>query len=109
MPSQSSTRIAEPLLGGPDGIHLASAGAQFRRGQAYIFAGILGVTTFLALALQGPCLSSGYEQPSASARMCAGPLSTAFLGQINPEEALGRSHRWDGGTVTRSTRASCNC
>ena len=91
MPSQSSTRIAEPLLGGPDGIHLASAGAQFRRGQAYIFAGILGVTTFLALALQGPCLSSGYEQPSASARMCAGPLSTAFLGQTNPEEALGRS------------------
>ena len=92
MPNQSSTRIAEPLLGGPVGIHLASAGAQFRRGQAYIFAGILGFTTFLALALQGPCMSSGYEQPSASARMCAGPLSAAFLGQTNPEEALGRSH-----------------
>ena len=94
MPNQSSTRIAEPLLGGPVGIHLASAGAQFKRGQAYIFAGILGLTTFLALALQGPCLSSGYEQPSASARMCAGPLPAAFLGQFNPEEALGRS---DGG------------
>ncbi|MCF2586426.1 hypothetical protein [Brevibacterium sp. UCMA 11752] len=92
MPSQSSTRIAEPLLGGPDGIHLASAGARFRRGQAYIFAGILGLTTFLALALQGPCLGSGYEQPSASARMCSGPLATAFLGQTNPEETLGRSH-----------------
>lgn len=90
MPSKTSTRVAEPLLGGPDGIHLASAGAQFRRGQAYIFAGILGLTTFLALALQGPCLSSDYEQPSASARMCAGPLSTAFLGQTNPE-APGRS------------------
>lgn len=92
MPSQSSTRIAEPLLGGPDGIHLASAGARFRRGQAYIFAGILGLTTLLALALQGPCLSSGYEQPSASARMCSGPLSMAFLGEFNPEDALGRSH-----------------
>ena len=92
MPSQPSTRIAEPLLGGPDGIHLGTAGAQFRRGQAYLFAGILGVTTFLALALQGPCLDSGYEQPSASARMCAGPLSTAFLGQANPEDALGRAH-----------------
>ncbi|PCC18179.1 hypothetical protein [Brevibacterium aurantiacum] len=92
MPHQSSTRIAEPLLGGPDGIHLASAGARFRRGQAYIFAGILGLTTFLALALQGPCLSSGYEQPSASARMCSGPLSMAFLGEFNPEDALGRSH-----------------
>lgn len=91
MPSKPSTRIAEPLLGGPEGIHLATAGAQFRRGQAYIFAGILGLTTFLALALQGPCLSSGYEQPSASARMCAGPLSTAFLGDVNPDEALGRS------------------
>ena len=91
MSSKPSTRIAEPLLGGPDGIHLAAAGAQFRRGQAYIFAGILGLTTFLALALQGPCLSSGYEQPSASARMCAGPLSMAFLGQFNPEDALGRS------------------
>ena len=90
MSSKPSTRIAEPLLGGPDGIHLAAAGAQFRRGQAYIYAGILGLTTFLALALQGPCLSSGYEQPTASARMCAGPLSTAFLGQTNPE-ALGRS------------------
>ncbi|PCC56376.1 hypothetical protein CIK58_14625 [Brevibacterium aurantiacum] len=92
MPSKPSTRIAEPLLGGPDGIHLASAGARFRRGQAYIFAGILGFTTFLALALQGPCLSSGYEQPSASARMCSGPLSMAFLGEFNPEDALGRSH-----------------
>ncbi|MGO3681486.1 hypothetical protein [Brevibacterium aurantiacum] len=92
MPHQSSTRIAEPLLGGPGGIHLASAGARFRRGQAYIFAGILGFTTFLALALQGPCLSSGYEQPSASARMCSGPLSMAFLGEFNPEDALGRSH-----------------
>ncbi|GAA1859157.1 hypothetical protein [Brevibacterium marinum] len=91
MPSKPSTRIAEPLLGGPEGIHLASAGAQFRRGQAYIFAAVLGLTTFLALALQGPCLSSDYEQPSASARMCAGPLSTAFLGHTNPEEALGRS------------------
>ena len=92
MPQQPSTRIAEPLLGGPDGIHLASAGARFRRGQAYIFAGILGFTTFLALALQGPCLGSGYEQPSASARMCSGPLSMAFLGEFNPEDALGRSH-----------------
>ena len=92
MPSKPTTRIAEPLLGGPDGIHLASAGAGFRRGQAYIFASILGLTTFLALALQGPCLSSGYEQPSASARMCSGPLSTAFLGEFNPEDALGRSH-----------------
>ena len=91
MPSKRTTRIAEPLLGGPDGIHLASAGAGFRRGQAYIFASVLGLTTFLALALQGPCLSSGYEQPSASARMCAGPLSTAFLGDFNPEDALGRS------------------
>ena len=91
MPSKRTTRIAEPLLGGPDGIHLASAGARFRRGQAYIFASVLGLTTFLALALQGPCLSSGYEQPSASARMCAGPLSTAFLGDFNPEDALGRS------------------
>jgi hypothetical protein len=54
-------------------------------------AAVLGVTTFLALALQGPCLSSGYEQPSASARMCAGPLSTAFLGDTNPE-VLGRAH-----------------
>ncbi|MCI4011826.1 hypothetical protein [Brevibacterium sp. ZH18] len=90
MPSKPSTRIAEPLLGGPDGIHLAAAGARFRRGQAYILAGLLGVTTFLALALQGPCMSSGYEQPSASARMCAGPLSTAFLGDVNPEVS-GRS------------------
>ncbi|MDK8433754.1 MULTISPECIES: hypothetical protein [unclassified Brevibacterium] len=91
MPSKPSTRIAEPLLGGPDGIHLAAAGAGFRRGQAYVLAGLLGLTTFLALALQGPCLSSGYEQPAASARMCAGPLSTAFLGHVNPE-VDGRSH-----------------
>ncbi|RBP67231.1 uncharacterized protein DUF2029 [Brevibacterium sanguinis] len=90
MPSHPSTRIAEPLLGGPDGIHLGAAGARFRRLQAFIFAGLLGATTFLALALQAPCLSSGYAQPSASARMCAGPLSTAFLGDLNPE-APGRS------------------
>ncbi|WP_193071032.1 hypothetical protein [Brevibacterium sp. FME37] len=104
MPNQSSTRIAEPLLGGPVGIHLASAGARFRRGQAYIFAGILGLTTFLALALQGPCMSSGYEQPSASARMCAGSLSAAFLGQVNPEEALGRSHGGMAGLAVLDSR-----
>ncbi|SMX88165.1 hypothetical protein BI49514_02114 [Brevibacterium iodinum ATCC 49514] len=91
MPSKSSTRIAEPLLGGPVGIHLGAAGRRFRSSQAYVLAAILGVTTFLALALQGPCLSSGYEQPSASARMCAGSLSTAFSGDVNPE-VLGRSH-----------------
>lgn len=85
MPSNSSTRIAEPLLGGPGGIHLGFAGARFRRFQAYILTSLLGVTTFLALALQAPCLSSGYAQPSASARMCAGPLATAFLGQLNPD------------------------
>ncbi|WP_453985184.1 hypothetical protein [Brevibacterium casei] len=90
MPSSHATRIAEPLLGGPDGIHRGVASVAYRRGQAFVFAGILGVTTFLALALQGPCLSSGYERPSASARMCAGPLSTAFLGQFNPD-AVGRS------------------
>lgn len=91
MPSKSSTRIAEPLLGGPVGIHLGAAGRRFRSAQASVLAAVLGVTTFLALALQGPCLSSGYEQPSASARMCAGPLSTAFLGDTNPE-VLGRAH-----------------
>lgn len=91
MPSKSSTRIAEPLLGGPVGIHLGAAGRRFRGAQASALAAVLGVTTFLALALQGPCLSSGYEQPSASARMCAGPLSTAFLGDTNPE-VLGRAH-----------------
>ena len=91
MPSKSSTRIAEPLLGGPVGIHLGAAGRRFRSAQAYALAAVLGITTFLALALQGPCLSSGYEQPSASARMCAGPLSTAFLGDTNPE-VLGRAH-----------------
>lgn len=91
MPSTPSTRIAEPLLGGPVGIHLVAAGAGYRRGQAYLLLGLLGLTTFLALALQGPCLSSDYKQPAASARMCAGPLSTAFLGQVNPEVA-GRSH-----------------
>lgn len=91
MPSKPSTRIAEPLLGGPVGIHLGAAGRRFRSAQASVLAAVLGVTTFLALALQGPCLSSGYEQPSASARMCAGPLSTAFLGDTNPE-ALGRAH-----------------
>lgn len=91
MPSTPSTRIAEPLLGGPVGIHLAAAGARYRRGQAYLLTGLLGLTTLLALALQGPCLSSDYKQPAASARMCAGPLSTAFLGQVNPEVA-GRSH-----------------
>lgn len=90
MPSTPATRIAEPLLGGPDGIHRGSASAVYLRGQAFVLAGILGITTFLALALQGPCLSSGYERPSASARMCAGPLSTAFLGQFNPE-AVGRA------------------
>ena len=91
MPSKSSTRIAEPLLGGPVGIHLGAAGRRFRSAQASVLAAVLGVTTFLALALQGPCLSSGYEQPSASARMCAGPLSTAFVGDTNPE-VLGRAH-----------------
>ncbi|WP_167200494.1 hypothetical protein [Brevibacterium pigmentatum] len=91
MPSKSSTRIAEPLLGGPVGIHLGAAGRRFRSAQASVLAAVLGITTFLALALQGPCLSSGYEQPSASARMCAGPLSTAFLGDTNPE-VLGRAH-----------------
>lgn len=91
MPSKSSTRIAEPLLGGPVGVHLGAAGRRFRSAQASALAAVLGVTTFLALALQGPCLSSGYEQPSASARMCAGPLSTAFLGDTNPE-VLGRAH-----------------
>ena len=91
MPSKSSTRIAEPLLGGPVGIHLGAAGRRFRSAQASALAAVLGITTFLALALQGPCLSSGYEQPSASARMCAGPLSTAFLGDTNPE-VLGRAH-----------------
>ena len=91
MPSKSSTRIAEPLLGGPVGIHLGAAGRRFRSAQAYALAAVLGITTFLALALQGPCLSSGYEQPSASARMCAGPLSTAFVGDTNPE-VLGRAH-----------------
>ena len=90
MPSTPATRIAEPLLGGPDGIHRGSASAVYLRGQAFVLAGILGITTFLALALQGPCLSSGYERPSASARMCAGPLSTACLGQFNPE-AVGRA------------------
>ncbi len=85
MPSNPSTRIAEPLLGGPDGIHLGFAGAHFRRVQAYIFTALLGATTVLALALQAPCLGSDYAQPSASARMCAGPLSTAFLGHLNPE------------------------
>ncbi|WP_209370074.1 hypothetical protein [Brevibacterium renqingii] len=91
MPSKPSTRIAEPLLGGPVGIHLAAAGTRFRSGQAYVLAAVLGLTTLLALALQGPCLNSGYAQPSASARMCAGPLSTAFAGEVNPE-VLGRSH-----------------
>ena len=91
MSSKSSTRIAEPLLGGPVGIHLGAAGRRFRSAQAYALAAVLGITTFLALALQGPCLSSGYEQPSASARMCAGPLSTAFVGDTNPE-VLGRAH-----------------
>src|SRR5699024_104199 len=91
MPSKPSTRIAEPLLGGPVGIHLAAAGARFRNGQAYVLAAVLGFTTFLALALQAPCLNSGYAQPSASARMCAGPLSTAFVGHVNPD-VLGRAH-----------------
>ena len=95
MPSKPSTRIAEPLLGGPVGIHLATAGARFRNGQAYVLAALLGLTTFLALALQAPCLNSGYAQPSASARMCAGPLSTAFVGHVNPD-VLGRAH---GGTA----------
>lgn len=90
MPSTAATRIAEPLLGGPDGDRRGTASARFRTGQAYILAGILGVTTFFALALQGPCLSSGYAQPSAAARMCAGPLSTAFLGSTNPE-VIGRA------------------
>src|SRR5699024_877782 len=96
MPSKPSTRIAEPLLGGPVGIHLAAAGARFRNGQAYVLAAVLGFTTFLALALQAPCLNSGYAQPSASARMCAGPLSTAFVGHVNPD-VLGRAH---GGTAS---------
>ena len=91
MSSKSSTRIAEPLLGGPVGIHLGAAGRRFRSAQASALAAVLGITTFLALALQGPCLSSGYEQPSASARMCAGALSTAFLGDTNPD-VLGRAH-----------------
>lgn len=78
-------RIAEPLLGGSIGVRLSRAGAGFLRVQAYIFAAVLGLTTLLALALQGPCLSNGYAEPSASARMCAGPLSTAFLGQLAPE------------------------
>lgn len=91
MPSKPSTRIAEPLLGGPVGIHLGVAGRRFRSAQAYVLAAVLGVTTFLALALQGPCLNSGYEQPSASARMCSGPLSTAFAGDVNPD-VLGRAH-----------------
>lgn len=91
MPSKSSTRIAEPLLGGPVGTHLGVAGRRFRSSQAYALAAVLGVTTFLALALQSSCLSSGYEQPAASARMCAGPLSTAFVGEVNPE-VLGRAH-----------------
>lgn len=91
MPSKPSTRIAEPLLGGPVGIHLGTAGRRFRNAQAYALAAVLGVTTFLALALQGPCLSSGYKEPAASARMCSGPLSTAFVGDVNPE-VLGRAH-----------------
>ncbi|MGC2938928.1 MULTISPECIES: hypothetical protein [unclassified Brevibacterium] len=91
MSSKSSTRIAEPLLGGPVGIHLGVAGRRFRSSQAYALAAVLGVTTFLALALQGPCLSSGYAQPAASARLCTGPLSTAFVGEANPE-VLGRAH-----------------
>ena len=95
MPSKPSTRIAEPLLGGPVGIHLAAAGARFRNAQAYVLVAVLGFTTFLALALQAPCLNSGYAQPTASARMCAGPLSTAFVGHVNPD-VLGRSH---GGTA----------
>ncbi|QQB15047.1 hypothetical protein [Brevibacterium casei] len=98
MPSNHATRIAEPLLGGPDGIHRGVASAVYRRTQAYVLAGVLGVTTFLALALQAPCLSSGYQQPSAAARMCAGPLSASFLGQLNPQ-AVGRA---DGGLADLS-------
>ncbi|WP_426936908.1 hypothetical protein ACQE2J_00910 [Brevibacterium sp. LE-L] len=103
MPSKPSTRIAEPLLGGPVGIHLGVAGRRFRSAQAYAFAAVLGVTTFLALALQGPCLNSGYEQPAASARMCAGPLSTAFAGDVNPE-VLGRSHGGAGALAPLEAR-----
>jgi hypothetical protein len=91
MPSKPSSRIAEPLLGDPVGIHLGVAGSRFRNAQAYVLTGLLGLTTFLALALQGPCLADGYSQPSASARMCAGPLATAFAGDVNPD-VLGRSH-----------------
>lgn len=103
MPSKSSTRIAEPLLGGPVGIHLGAAGRRFRSAQASALAAVLGVTTFLALALQGPCLSSGYEQPAASARMCAGPLSTAFLGDTNPD-VLGRAHGGAAGLAPLEAR-----
>lgn len=85
MPSTPAVRIAEPLLGGPDGSRLSAAGARFRRWQATILAAVLGSTTLLALLLQGPCMTNGYEGPEARLRMCSGPLSTAFLGQLNPE------------------------
>lgn len=103
MPSKPSTRIAEPLLGGPVGIHLGVAGRRFRSSQAYVLAALLGLTTFLGLALQGPCLNSGYAQPSASARMCAGPLSTAFTGEVNPE-VLGRAHGGAAGLAPLEAR-----
>ncbi|WP_166975309.1 hypothetical protein [Brevibacterium atlanticum] len=103
MPSKPSTRIAEPLLGGPVGIHLGVAGRRFRSSQAYVLAALLGLTTFLGLALQGPCLNSGYAQPSASARMCAGPLSTAFAGEVNPE-VFGRARGGAAGLAPLEAR-----
>src|SRR5699024_9352647 len=103
MPSKPSTRIAEPLLGGPVGIHLATAGARFRNGQAYVLAALLGLTTFLALALQARCLSSRCAHPSPSARMCAAPLSTASVAHVIPY-VLGRAH---GGAPALAPLEAC--